>query len=115
MSRLATFAPLASATFRRLFASQVISGLGDWLDYIALLTLVAFVWHSGAFGLAAVTIAMLIPWVVVAPLSGVWADRLPPRTLMVAADLLRAGCVLAYLLAGNLPVLLVLVLAKSAI
>lgn len=110
-----TLAPLRKPQFRRIFASYAVSGVGDWLDYIALLTLVAYEWKSGPFALASLTVAMAAPWIVIAPFAGVWADRLPPRALMVGADLVRAGCVLAYLLAGNLAVLIPLVICKSAV
>jgi MFS family permease len=113
MVGLRTFSPMRHPPFRRIFASQVVSGLGDWLDYVGLLTLVAYVWKSGAFSLACLTIAMAVPWIVIAPLSGVWADRLPARALMVGSDLVRAVCVLLYLVAGNLPVLLLLVMCKT--
>ena len=114
MPNMRTFSPLRQRPFRRLFAGQVVSGLGDWLDYVGLLTLVAYVWRSGPFALACLTVAMALPWAVVAPLAGVWADRLPVRSLMVGADLVRAACVLLYLTAGSLPVLLLLVVCKTS-
>jgi MFS family permease len=115
MASLRTFTPLRRQQFRRIFAGQVVSGLGDWFDCVALLTLVAYVWRSGAFALAGLTIAMAVPWIVVAPFAGVWADRLPPRALMIGADLVRAAIVLGYLIADSLPVLLLLVMCKSAV
>jgi MFS family permease len=114
MAGLRTFRPLRQREFRKLFASQAMSGLGDWLDFVALLTLVAYHWKSGAFGLAALAIAMAAPWVVVAPFAGVWADRLPIRAALVGSDVLRAVCVLGYLLAEDLSVLLLLVVAKGS-
>lgn len=115
MPKAHAFEPLRRPQFRRIFAGQVVSGIGDWFDYVALLTLIAFVWKSGAFALAALTIAMAVPWIVVGPIAGVWADRLPARTLMIGADLLRALFVVCYLFAGSLPVLLLLVMCKSAV
>ncbi|WP_433431384.1 MFS transporter [Nonomuraea sp. CA-141351] len=109
------FTPLRLPQYRRIFAGQIVSGLGDWLDMIALLTLVAYVWRSGAFALAGLTMAMAIPAIAVAPFMGVWADRLPPRGLMIKADLVRAALVLGYLVAPNLPVLLLLVMCKSVL
>ncbi|NUR90991.1 MAG: MFS transporter, partial [Nonomuraea sp.] len=115
MARLRMFEPLRRPQYRRIFAGQLVSGLGDWLDTIALLTLVAYVWKSGAFALAGVTMAMAVPWIAVAPFVGVWVDRLAPRGVMIRADLIRAVLVLGYLLAPNLPVLLALVMAKSVL
>ncbi|TDD14802.1 MFS transporter [Nonomuraea diastatica] len=115
MASLRMFEPLRRTQYRRIFAGQLVSGLGDWLDTIALLTLVAYVWESGAFALAGLTMAQAVPWIAVAPFVGVWVDRLPPRSVMITANLVRAAFVLGYLLAPNLPVLLLLVMGKSVL
>lgn len=113
MRRPEVFAPLAHRQFRLLTAGQLVSGLGDWLDFLGLIVLVAFQWHSGPTGLALLSIAVALPWVLVSPLAGVWADRLPGRTVLVGCDLVRAGVVLCYLLAPNLAVLVALVVVKT--
>src|SRR6266702_3409838 len=91
-------------SYRRIFAAQVASQLGDWLDFVGLLTLVAYTWHGGATGLAAVAVGQALVYLLVAPLSGVLADRLPRRLALVGSDLARAGLVLCYLLAPDIPV-----------
>jgi MFS family permease len=106
------FEALRTSQFRRIFAGQTVSGLGDWLDFVAVLSLVAYTWHDGAAGLAAVAICSALPWLLVSPLSGVLADRLPTRAVLVGCDLARAAIVLCYLLAGNIVVLLALVALK---
>jgi MFS family permease len=112
MARAVMFRVLRDTGFRRIFAGQVVSMLGDWLDYVAILSLVAYTWHDEAAGLAAVAICSAVPWLVVSPLSGTLADRLPTRAVLVGCDLARAAIVLCYLLAGNIAVLLALVLLK---
>lgn len=112
MAKAVMFDALHDARFRRIFAGQTVSGLGDWLDFVAILSLVAYTWHDGAAGLAAVAICSALPWLVVSPLSGVLADRLPTRTVLVGCDLARAAIVLCYLFAGNIVVLLALVMLK---
>ena len=114
MSSPGFFAPLGLRQFRRLFFGQVLSGFGDWIDYVALIYLVAYQWHDGAGGLAAVSVAAAVPYMVLAPFAGVWADRLPQRSAMIGCDLARAALVLCYLTAPNLGVLLALLLAKTA-
>lgn len=106
------FQALRSSRFRRIFAGQTVSQLGDWLDFVAVLSLVAYTWHDGAAGLAAVAICGALPWVLVSPLSGTLADRLPTRAVLVGCDLARAAIVLCYLLAGNIVVLLALLMLK---
>jgi predicted MFS family arabinose efflux permease len=106
-------APLRVRQFRLLVSGQLISNLGDWVDYLALAVLIAYVWHKGPGSLAALAIAIAAPWIAVAPFSGVLADRWPKRTAMIGADLARAGLVVGFIFAPNLPVLLVLVFFKT--
>lgn len=112
MPDLKILSALQSPQFRRIFAGQVVSQLGDWLDFVALLTLVAYIWKGGPAGLAAVAVLQALTYLLVGPFAGVLADRLPRRFSLVGSDLARAGLVLCYLLAPNIPVLLSLMVAK---
>lgn len=105
-------APLRIPNFRRLFISASLSSLGDWLDFVALLALVAVVWDEGAFGLAAVSVAVGLPQLL-APLFGVWVDRWPVRRVLVLMDALRAVATAGLLLAPGLAVLLPLVFVRA--
>lgn len=82
-------APLRIRNFRLLWAGQSISLAGDQFKFVALSWLVlSLTGRSGALG----TVLMLqaVPRSVLMLLGGVASDRLRPRTLMVASDLLRA-------------------------
>lgn len=82
--------------FRQLWLGQVVSQLGDWLDTIALYTIVLRLTGSGrAVGL--VLVARFLPTFIIGPLSGVVADRFSRRTIMIVSDLLRAVVVLGFL------------------
>ena len=109
----ALLAPLRHRGFRLLFAGQVVSDLGDWLDFLALIALIVSRWDLGPSALAALSVAVALPFAVIAPLSGVWADRLPRKTLMVAADLGRALVVFGLVFAPNLATILVLVVVRG--
>lgn len=109
----ALLAPLRHRTFRLLFGGQVVSDLGDWLDFLALIALIVYRWDLGASALAALSVAVALPFAVIAPLSGVWADRLPRKALMVAADLGRALVVFGLVFAPNLPAVLALVIVRG--
>jgi MFS family permease len=98
-----------------LFSGQLFSDLGTWLDLLALSVLVAYTWELGAAELAALTIVLGLPWVVIGPFASVWADRLPRKGLMIACDLLRMLVVLGFAVAPNLYVLLVLVFLKETL
>lgn len=111
--KLVFLAPLRHRAFRLLFAGQLVSDLGDWLDFLALIALIAYRWELGASALAALSVAVAFPFAVVAPLSGVWADRLPRKALMIAADLGRALVVFGLVFAPNLYSVLALVFIRG--
>ncbi|MET9613708.1 MFS transporter [Kitasatospora indigofera] len=115
MPRSGFLSALNHRQYRLLFGGQLLSSFGDWIDFVALISLVAYQWEAGAGGLAVVSAAAAVPWMLVAPFAGVWADRLPQKQVMIGCDLARAALVLGYLLAPNLPVLVVLVVAKVAV
>ena len=109
----AILAPLGHRPFRLLFGGQVVSDLGDWLDFLALIALIVYRWNLGPSALAALSVAVALPFAVVAPLSGVWVDRLPRKTLMVAADLSRALVVFGLVFAPDLYTALALVFVRG--
>lgn len=109
----AILAPLRHRPFRLLFGGQVVSDLGDWLDFLALIALIVYRWDLGPSALAALAVAVALPFAVIAPLSGVWADRLPRKTLMVAADLGRALVVCGLVFAPHLSTVLGLVFVSG--
>ena len=106
-------APLRFRQFRVLFSGQVVSNIGDWLDFIALAVLIAYVWDYGPGALAALAIAIAAPNIFVAPFSGVFADRWPKKRVMIGADLFRAAIVIGFVVAPSLWVLLPLVFLKT--
>jgi MFS family permease len=109
----ALLAPLRHRTFRLLFRGQFVSDLGDWLDFLALSALIVYRWGPGPGALAALSVAVALPFAVIAPLSGVWADRLPRKALMVGADLGRALVVFGLVFAPNLQTVLALDFARG--
>ena len=81
---------------RRLFAAHAVSRAGDAFNSVALVVLVYRLTGSG-LGVAATVAFEVAPVLLLGPVAGLVADRFPRRTVMVAADLLRAA--LAVLLA----------------
>ncbi|MGL4174358.1 MAG: dTMP kinase [Actinomycetota bacterium] len=85
-------AVLAIAPFRRLWLALGLSSFGDWLGLLATTALAATLPESPAAKLLAVSgvfIIRLAPAVLLGPLAGVFADRLPRRWTLVAGDVLR--------------------------
>jgi MFS family permease len=95
-------AALTHRDFRRLFVASAISQTGDWLYNVALLVYVYDATRSTTW-VAAVSALRLLPFVLFSPLGGLIADAWPRRTVLVIADLLRAGImgVLALATAGD--------------
>lgn len=82
--------------FRRLFAANAVSQLGDWFNVVALFSLLVELTGAGQ----AVALALLtrfVPTFLAGPAAGVLADRIPRRTIMVTSDLVRAALVLCLL------------------
>jgi hypothetical protein len=76
--------------FRRVVVAASASQLGDWLYTVALVSFVYDATGSAAW-LAALTLVRLGPYLVLEPLAGLLVDRVDPRTLLVASDVVRAG------------------------
>ena len=83
--------PLAVPSFRLLAGGQFTSTIGDFCYAVALPWLVLSA-HGGAILLGIVLACYGVPRTVLIPVGGVLADKVGPRTLMLAAD--AARCVL---------------------
>lgn len=105
--RAAIGATLRNPWCRRVFAAQLVSGLGDWAGRLALSVLVYE--RSDSALLAALTIAVtLVPWLGPGQLLATSSERFGRVQVMRATDLVR-GLMFAVMAAGPpLPVLLVL-------
>jgi MFS family permease len=85
-----------NAAFRRLYAANAISQMGDWFNVVALYSLLLELTGKGeAVALALLT--RLVPLFLVGPAAGVLADRISRRAILIASDLLRAALVLCLL------------------
>jgi MFS family permease len=107
----ALVSPLALADFRRLWAADMISLLGDWAGRLALTVLVLDRTGSPAWA-AAVTAVSLAGFVGIGQVLATLADRFGRLPVMLVADLARAACFAAMLL--HVPVGVLLVLAFLA-
>ena len=82
-------AALRHRDYRYLVAASSISQTGDWLYNVALLVWVYDTTGSAGW-VAFVTVARLVPYVIVGPIGGVAADRYDRRTVLIVSDVLRA-------------------------
>ncbi|MAT05006.1 MAG: MFS transporter [Acidimicrobiaceae bacterium] len=83
-----------SGEFRRLFLAHTVSRAGDAFNTVALLVLVFDLTGSGR-GVAGAVMFEVLPVLLLGPIAGLGADRMPRRTLMVGADLFRTTVAVA--------------------
>jgi dTMP kinase len=83
--------------FFRLWLVQVVSSMGDWLGFSAIILLAARIGDGGGAGaISLVMAARIIPGFFFGPLAGVLVDRWDRKRVMVVCDVGRA-CVIATL------------------
>lgn len=90
MGRADSLGALRERQFRLLFTGQTVSLLGDSMTPVALAFAVLDLTHSPT-DLGFVIAAKTLPLVAFLLVGGVFADRLPRRAVMLAADVTRLG------------------------
>lgn len=82
---------------RRLLTAGFISGIGDWFNSVAVLSLLLTVTGSGlAVG---ITLALrVLPNLIFGPIAGIVADRVSRKVILITSDLTRAIFALLFLL-----------------
>jgi MFS family permease len=80
-----SFAPLSIPNYRRFFVGQVFARCGAWVQTVAEIWLVLSLTGSGV-SLGLTTALQFAPLLLLGAWAGVWADRLPKRRLLLAAQ-----------------------------
>lgn len=80
--------------YRLLFSSQVLSVLGDRVTQVALPFAVLGI-GGGVSGIASVSAAQFLPYLVMALPAGVWADQRDRKRILITSDAVRMLCQLA--------------------
>ncbi|WP_309118864.1 MFS transporter [Paenibacillus sp.] len=106
------WSPLRLPGFRRLFAGQALSDFANWSDFLALSTVVVYVWGHGALELALLSVCIGLPYVAVGPFVSLKIGRLDARAVLVFCDVLRFAAVISMLWTESLPALFALVFIK---
>lgn len=103
--------------FALLWTGGLVSVAGDWM-LMAVLPYVVYAETGSTIATAGMTVAELVPGMVLGSFAGVWVDRWDLRRLLVVANLLQAGTVALLLLAdlpGRLALLYVVAVGQSAL
>src|SRR5689334_11819791 len=85
-----------NANYRNLWLGRVVSNLGDWFNVLASATIITQLTGAGT-ALSYLFLARLLPFFIMSPIAGVFADRYERRAIMIATDILRAVTVLCIL------------------
>ncbi len=102
----ARYAPLVrNKRFRRLWASQFVSGIGDWLVIGLLIPLVTTLSGGSASAVAGLMIVKILPSLLLSSFVGVFVDWFDRRLVMIACDLLRGVLTLGLLFTNSLAVI----------
>lgn len=114
MAKSGLLSPLEERDFARLWVGQAVSDAGDWVNYVALTTLV---WNltGSAWMVALLRACHAVPLLLLGPFSGVFVDRWNRKVTMVVVDLLRAGLVLLFLVAQDMVAILAITLAFNVV
>lgn len=88
-------------SFRWLLTGQVVSELGNWFNFIAVLGLVRVVTGGAPEAAAILIVLRFAPFAVFAPVAGALADRWSRRAVMIWTDLVRGFVALGFLFVGS--------------
>ena len=104
--------------YRHLFAGQVVSDIGDGITLLLVLLVINDLTGGSTIAIALMAIAEAVPAFTVGLVAGVYVDRWNRRSIMLAADLLRAGIVITFGLISSpelLPLLYALGFAQASV
>ncbi|MBF6613314.1 MAG: MFS transporter [Chloroflexi bacterium] len=112
---------LKNGSFRNLWLGQIVSQVGDYFAFLALLVVISGLskdLQSTTLAVSGIMIASTLPRLLFGMLAGVFVDRWDRRRTMLTSDLLRAALTLAMIpafLDKNLLALFALTFAMSAV
>lgn len=96
--------------FRRLWLSQFVSGIGDWLVIGLLIPLVTQLSGGSSFAVAGIMIAKIVPALLFSSLIGPLVDRFDRRRVMIFADIVRSVLALGLLFTNSLATIYLIVM-----
>ncbi|NBJ71182.1 MULTISPECIES: MFS transporter [Clostridia] len=113
MGNSSILTPLKDKRFRRFYSMQLLSDLGNWLDFTLLILLISYQWGLGEIAVASYIIVYGLPWIIIGPFASVFVDRWSKKKVFIVTLSLRILVVLSYIIAPNIYILLTLVFIKG--
>ncbi|MCV3273866.1 MFS transporter [Roseobacter sinensis] len=108
-------AALKSEDLQKLLLAQLPADFADWLDFVAIGTLLAFVWDAPNYAYAFLAVGMGAPYLIIGPFAGALVDRLSVRSVLIWSNVGRALATGALLFAADWVVLVFLVAVRSSV
>ncbi|WP_447008005.1 MFS transporter [Saccharothrix isguenensis] len=84
-----------NADFRRLWAGQTLSDVGTNMVAVVIPLLAAADLGASAFEIGVISAVEFLPYILISLFVGAWLDRSAKRPIIVLADVVRAGALLA--------------------
>lgn len=88
------------SNYHKLFFSGVINGIGNRFTQVAILALI-YDMTSSAFAIGLLFLIRLIPFLIMAPIAGVLADRVSKKVILWTTEFIRVPIVLGLILGNN--------------
>ena len=83
-----------NTNFVKMLSGQFFSNFGDAVFRIAIV-LYVYSLTGSATQMTLILAAQTLPWILIGPISGVFADRFSRKAIMVSSDMLRAAAIVA--------------------
>lgn len=100
---------------RKLLSGQAPADFADWLDFVAIGALLAFVWQVEAFVFALLAVCMGLPYLLVGPFAGALVDRYDTKHVLILSNLGRGLVTALFFFAPNWQILLMLIALRSSV
>ncbi|WP_227284278.1 MFS transporter [Boseongicola sp. H5] len=108
-------AALSNRDFRTLMMGQLPADFADWLDFVAIGALLAFVWTVDPFVFALLAVSMGLPYLVVGLWAGAVVDRVNVKSVLILSNIGRGLVTAALFFAPDWGILLLLVALRSSV
>ncbi len=92
-----------NSNFRNLYISRLISLFGDWVNLIAIFTLIKEVIGPSPLATSIVLVLKFLPNTLLSPIAGIFADRYDRKQILIWSDISRFIVVACFLLVPLFP------------
>ncbi len=107
-----------NANFRNLYLSRLVSLFGDWLNLIAIFTLIKEVIGPSPLATSIVLVLKFLPNTLLSPVAGILADRYNRKQILIWSDITRfivVACFLVVPLFPNIWLIYILIFLQTAL